>query len=138
MADLDAVYARLRAILEPYGRRLHVSADGPGMYGVDLAPETERNPTTWFGGVRRGKRYVSIYLMPVYVDPTLLEGASPELRRRKQGKSCFNFTTVDERLLDELEILTRVGYERTAGNPAWGAAKRVEHGMAHRRARSGR
>ena len=58
-----------------------------------MAPEGERDPTTWFAGTRLGKRYVSYYLMPVYVEPSLLDGISPELRRRMQGKSCFNFTT---------------------------------------------
>lgn len=135
-ADFETVYRRLKAILEPYGRRMHVSADGPTGYGIDMAPEAERNPTTWFGGVRLGKRYVSYYLMPVYVEPSLLDGISPELKRRMQGKSCFNFTGVDERLLGELEALTRTGYEQTAGKPSWGAGKRVEHGMAHRRAGS--
>lgn len=138
MADLVAVFARLKGLLEPYGRRMHVSADGPTGYAVDMAPETERNPTTWFAGVRLGKRYVSCYLMPVYVEPSLLDGISPDLKRRMQGKSCFNFTAVDEGLFAELQALTRTGYERTAGNPAWGARKRVEHGMAHRRASASR
>lgn len=111
-------------MLEPYGRDMHVSADDDSSYGVDMAPPAERNPTTWFGAVRRGKRYVSIYLMPVYADPTLLDGASPELLRRRQGKSCFNFSIVDERLLSELEGIIRRGYERTAGSRA--AAVRSE------------
>ena len=132
--DFGPVFDRLKGVLEPYAPRMYVSADDPIWYGLDLAPEAERNPTTWFGAVRRGKRYVSIYLMPVYVDPGLLDGASPELRRRMQGKSCFNFTKVDEPLIGELETLTRTGYERTAGNPEWGAARRVERGMAHRKA----
>lgn len=136
MADLVAVFTRLKGLLEPYGRRMHVSADGPTGYAVDMAPETERNPTTWFGGVRLGKRYVSYFLMPVYVEPSLLAGISPDLKRRMQGKSCFNFTAVDESLFSELAALTRSGYEKTAGNPAWGAGKRVEHQMAHRRAAS--
>jgi hypothetical protein len=130
------VYRRLKSILEPYGRRLHVTDERPTSYLVDVAPDGERNPTTWFGGVRLGKRYVSHYLMPVYVDPSLADTFSPELKRRMQGKSCFNFTAVDEGLFAELEALARNGYERTAGNPSWGAAKRVEHGMAHRRAGS--
>lgn len=132
--DFEAVFARLRAILEPYGRRMHVSADAPTVLSVDMAPEPAPNPTTWFGADRVGKRYVSYYLMPVYVEPSILDGVSPELRRM-QGKSCFNFTGVDHALLAELEQLTRTGYERTAGSQAWGAAKRIEHGMAHRRAR---
>ncbi len=136
-ADFEAVFARLKGMLEPYGRQMHVSADGPGSYGVDMASPAERNPTTWFGAVRLGRRYVSYYLMPVYVEPTLLDSVSPELRRRMQGKSCFNFTVVDERLFTELEGLTRTGYEQTAGRPGWGAAKRAEQGMAHRRASAG-
>jgi hypothetical protein len=133
-ATFDAVFERLRGILKPYESEMHVSADDDTWYGLDLAPPEERNPTTWFGSVRRGKRYVSIYLMPVYVDPDLMDDASPELRRRMQGKSCFNFTKVDEPLIAELEALTRTGYERTAGDPEWGARQRVERGMAHRTA----
>lgn len=90
--DLEPVYRRLKSILEPYGRRLHVTDESPTSYSVDVAPDGVRNPTTWFGGVRLGKRYVSYYLMPVYVDPSLAGTISPELRRRMQGKSCFNFT----------------------------------------------
>jgi hypothetical protein len=130
------VYRRLKSILEPYGQRLYVTDEGPTSYGIDVAPDEERNPTTWFGGVRLGKRYVGYYLMPVYVDPSLAETISPELKRRMQGKSCFNFSRVDEGLFAELASLTRIGFERTAGDPTWGAAKRVEHGMAHRRAGS--
>ena len=130
----DAVFDRLKAILAPYAAEMHVSADDPQNYGLDMAGPEERNPTTWFGAVRRGKRYVSIYLMPVYVEPSLLDGASEGLRRRQQGKSCFNFAKVDEPLIGELEAILRRGYEQTAGDPTWGAAKRVEHGMAHRRA----
>jgi hypothetical protein len=132
--DFGPVFDRLKAVLEPYAPGMHVSADDDTWYGLDLAPPEERNPTTWFGSVRRGKRYVSIYLMPVYVDPSLLDGASPDLRKRMQGKSCFNFTKVDEPLIGELESLVRTGYGRTAGNPEWGTAMRVERGMAHRKA----
>jgi hypothetical protein len=39
-----------------------------------------------------------------------------------QGKSCFNFTSVDEALFTELETLTRVGHDRVgdASAPASG------------------
>ena len=132
--DFDAVFDRLKQVIEPYAREMHVSADNATNFSVDMAPPGERNPTTWFAAVRRGKRYVSIYLIPVYAEPSLLDGASTELVRRQQGKSCFNFTKVDEPLIGELEAILRRGHDMTAGNAAWGAAKRVEHGMAHRRA----
>jgi hypothetical protein len=62
-----------------------------------------------FGGVRRGKAYVSFYLMSVYASPDLLEDMSPELKKRMQGKSCFNFKQVDEKLFKELKQLTKAG-----------------------------
>jgi len=50
--------------------------------------------------------------MPVYMYPDLLETISPALKKRMQGKSCFNFKNVDENLFSELETLTRLGFER--------------------------
>jgi len=51
--------------------------------------------------------------MPVYADPSLLEGLSMALRKRMQGKACFNFTRpLDERTRAELTELTRRGVER--------------------------
>jgi hypothetical protein len=50
--------------------------------------------------------------MPVYAFPELLDPISPGLKKRMQGKSCFNFTSVDEKLFNELAELTERGYER--------------------------
>jgi hypothetical protein len=122
----DEVHRRLRALLESYAPPLFVTADGPKGYGLDMAPVGEREPSTWFAGTRLGARYVSYYLMPVYVQPSLLDGISPGLRRRMQGKSCFNFTKVDEPLFAELRELTRAGFDATGGDPRWGATKRSE------------
>ena len=57
------------------------------------------------------KKYVSFYLMPVYVNPKLLERISTGLKKRMQGKSCFNFKTIDKQLMDELAGLTKKGFE---------------------------
>ncbi len=61
------------------------------------------------------KAYVSYRLMPVYMYPDLLHDISPELRKRMQGKSCFNFKKMDEALFQELEGLTRRSVERLRG-----------------------
>ena len=129
--EFGLLFERFKTMLAPYAARMHVTGAGTAMYGVDMAPEGERDPSTWFAGTRLGKRYVSYYLMPIYVQPSLLDDISPELRRRMQGKSCFNFTKVDEPLLAELEALTKKGYEATGGDPRWGAAQRELRGAAH-------
>jgi hypothetical protein len=49
--------------------------------------------------------------MPVYAFPQLLEGISQPLKKRMQGKSCFNFTKIDEPIMDELARLTTMTVE---------------------------
>jgi hypothetical protein len=80
--EFQALFDRFKAMLEPYARKMHLADQRPGMYGLDMAPEGQRDPSTWFGATRLGKRDVSYYLMPIYVQPSLLDGVSPELRRR--------------------------------------------------------
>jgi hypothetical protein len=102
-ADFEAVEARLRAILDPYRDRLEASE----LYGIDTLKRPGGGAHDFFGAVRVGKRYVSFHLLPVYALPDLVANISPELRKRMQGKSCFNFTTVDEDLMRELDALTK-------------------------------
>ena len=49
--------------------------------------------------------------MPVYCEPKLLKDISLELKKRMQGKSCFNFKTIDKELLKELTELTKKSFE---------------------------
>ena len=58
------------------------------------------------------KNYVSFHLMPIYAFPEMIEGMSAELKKRMQGKSCFNFTTIDLALRSELAALTKKGLAR--------------------------
>ena len=89
--DFPAVAARLRQILEPYRDQFAVTRDGPEGMSLEVHG-LEGRPNGYFAGIRVGKRYVSYYLMAVYASPELVETMSPELRRRMQGKACFNFT----------------------------------------------
>ena len=63
--------------------------------------------------LKLGINYVSYYLMPVYIFPDLLSNLSPALKKRMQGKSCFNFTKIDEALFAELDRLTKRCIERS-------------------------
>jgi hypothetical protein len=109
--DFGAVHERLRRVLAPYRDRLSVTKDGPAGMALEV-PGLEGKPYGYVAGTRVGKSYVSYYLMPVYAMPDLLDGASRELLKRKQGKACFNFTKVDEALMEELERVTAAGIER--------------------------
>jgi len=111
MVDFQAVEARLRRILEPYRGQLTVTADGPAGMILEM-PGFEGKPWGYVAGTRIGKSYVSFHLMSVYSDQELIGSMSPELKRRMQGKSCFNFTKIDEPLFTELESLTAKGIAR--------------------------
>jgi len=105
MTDFETVHTRLREILMRQRGDLAVTKDGPGGVALEI-PGLEGKPWGYMAGTRVGKSYVSYYLMPVYATPGLADSLSPELRKRLQGKACFNFTKVDETLLAELEALT--------------------------------
>jgi hypothetical protein len=112
--DFAAVYQHLQAILNKYETgKLKAHTDVCSRYELIGPPmEATRGRECWFGAVRIGKAYVSFHLMPVYAFPELLQSVSPELKKRMQGKSCFNFKSVDVKLFQELAELTKMGFER--------------------------
>jgi hypothetical protein len=109
--DFPAVAARLRTIIEANADGLLFSGSSPNG-DVKLEKPPGGHPWDYVAGIRVGKSYVSFYLMPVYGLPELVDGISPELKRRMQGKACFNFTRIDEALFSELASLTATGIER--------------------------
>lgn len=115
MADLEAVFQALREVMESCTAGLERTRDTPTeLYLEAKHPETGRPMV--FGAVRLNKNYVSYHLPPVYTDPDLLSEASPELKKRMQGKSCFNFKTVDPALFGQLAALTKASLERYKQN----------------------
>lgn len=111
-SELPAVFARLKQILLPYERKMIVAQDTRNMYVLNTRHMLKKNYPLMFGGVRLGKNYVSYYLMSVYATPEAAKTMSPELKKRMQGKACFNFKTVDEKLFKELAQLTKAGAKR--------------------------
>lgn len=85
-------------------------SDKPGDYYLDTHDLRKNKKPMFFGPAHTGRAYVSFQLMPVYAFLELLEGISPELKKRMQGKSCFNFTAVDQKLFKELARLTKAGF----------------------------
>jgi hypothetical protein len=110
--DFPAVFAKLKAMLKPFEPRLVVEADTESGYSLNTPYLEKFGKPLFFGAAQIKKNYVSYYLMPVYVCPELLKGISPELRKRMQGKSCFNFSRFEPGLFEELAGLTRKGFDR--------------------------
>src|SRR5262249_5682513 len=107
----QSTFDTLRALFTPYGKTLTVVKETPTAYYLaSKTSKTKSGAAIWFGGVEIKKNYVSLHLITVYGNPALADTLSPALRQRMQGKSCFNFTTLDPVLLKELAALTKKGY----------------------------
>ncbi len=107
MADLIPAFASLSAILRKHAADLSIKTDDATNFYVEEPAAKPGGKPRFFGAVQIKKSYVSFHLMPVYDDPALLDGISESLRKKMQGKSCFNFTAVDAKLFKELDALTR-------------------------------
>lgn len=110
MPDLNAVFTELRSIMAPYAARLEPKKDDAAELYIDTKFIQKNKKPLFFGAVQIKKSFVSFHLMPVYTNPELLEGLSPALKSRMQGKSCFNFAEVDKPLFKELASLTKAGF----------------------------
>ncbi len=111
------VFAALREILQRHAGKLVVTEDTASCFRLEggMHPTHKKPfPIAW---VAVGKAYVSFHHMGVYARPDLLQGTSKELKARMQGKSCFNFTTVDPGLFAELEDLTVRGFDAFRSAP---------------------
>lgn len=124
VADLATVFAVLRPVLTKYASRLAVKVDTSTEYTLvtkSVSPfRQHKGQPLYFGSVRLGKAYVSFHLMPIYMCPVLIKSISPALKKRMQGKTCFNFRTTPE--LDLVTDLTRL---TEAGFREWSAKKWV-------------
>jgi hypothetical protein len=110
--DFDATFLALKKVLKPYERRLVVQDDNENSYCLATKHIMKSKQPLWFAGVRKGKAYVSYHFIPIYACPDLARGMSPELKKRMQGKGCFNFKNVDKKLFKELAQLTKTGLQK--------------------------
>lgn len=119
-ADFAAVFSTLKPVLAKYAKRLSVKADTLIEYTLVTRSGSpfhqHKGQPLYFGSVRLGKAYVSLHLMPLYMCPALVKSISPPLKKRMQGKTCFNFKdTPAPELIAELKQLTEAGFKQWAG-----------------------
>ena len=79
-AEFPRVFTELKKLFRPFAKRFKVIANTPAQYYLEGGYSEKYKKPMWFGGVRRGKAYVSFHLIAVYAFPGLLRGVSPRLR----------------------------------------------------------
>lgn len=109
--NFTETFQQLKKILTKYESKLKLTVSDGNNYSLDAGYSEKYKRNVFFGAVNIKKNYVSFHLMPVYIFPELLKNISPELKKRMQGKSCFNFKTIKASEIKELDNLTRLGFE---------------------------
>ena len=110
-SDFGSTFAALRKVLARHKAGLAVTVDEPGDYQLSSSTMKDRIGRPLFvAGVQIKKNYVSYHLMPIYMNPALQKKLSPALRKRMQGKSCFNFTDIAPEQIGEISDITRAGF----------------------------
>jgi hypothetical protein len=108
--DFKPVFEKLRALLKPYEGKMVVAHDSDSHYYLDTPHVMKNKQPLCFPAVRTGKAYVSFYLIPLYTSPDLLKNISPELKKRMQGKSCFNFRTLLRETVQRIRKVDEGGF----------------------------
>ena len=101
MSDLEAVEARIWSLLEPYRGELEEAT----IYGVPSLTWPGAKAHDYFAAVKRGKSFVSVYLLVADTYPDALTDAPATLLKRRSGKSAFTFPTLDDEMARDLAAL---------------------------------
>jgi hypothetical protein len=110
--EKQTLFRSLRGVLAKHARSLQVVTDTEDHYYLNTTHIMPNRRPLFFGAVRVCRGYVAYHLMPLYVFPDLLKRVPPRLLARMHGKSCFNFQKMDQAVLTELSMLTRLGFDR--------------------------
>jgi len=110
--DFETTFSKLKQILKPFEPKLIVVSDSKIHYALETTHVMKNKHRLYFAGIKIGKSYVSYYLMSAYACAEVRDAISPALKKRMQGKSCFNFSIPDEELFKELAMLTKIGFKR--------------------------
>src|SRR6476620_8700273 len=109
--EFKVVFDRLKAILKKHVGDFTVRPDKESSYGLQGKPGPAtlkawggklKKPVMPVAWVETGKAYVSFHIMGLYTNTVLQNSLSKELKTRMQGKTCFNFKTINEILFREL------------------------------------
>jgi len=112
---LQPVFAQLRGLLQAHESSFDVADDDGERYRLK-APVGSATIQAWGGKTKAAtipiawvevrKTYVSYHLMGIDGNPKIAMKLSQQLRRHMQGKTCFNFKTLDAGLIEELRTVT--------------------------------
>ena len=110
--SLEETFEALKKIYKPMASKFNLLEENDACYMLESKGPMYKGKPMCIGAVRKGKAYVSFHLMALYCFPEMKKSISPELKKRMQGKQCFNFVEPDSKLFSELAKLAVEGARR--------------------------
>ena len=95
-------------MLEPYREELEDAT----IYGLPSLRWPGAKAHDYFASVKRGKSYVSLYLLVADTYPDALEGTPETLLKQRTGKAAFNFPSLTDAMAADLRALLDRRYAR--------------------------
>ena len=99
--ELEVIEARIWSLLEPYRGELEEGT----IYGLPSLRWPGSKAHDYFAAVKRGKSYVSVYLLVADTYPEALADTPASLLKRRSGKAAFTFPALDEEMARDLGAL---------------------------------
>ncbi len=111
MTALEDTFSHLRKAMLAVAGKLPRAVDTADHLYLNTNHIQENKKPLFFGAVQVKKKAVSYHLMPLYTHPELVKQISPALKKRMQGKSCFNLSEPDAAIIQELKALTKACFD---------------------------
>jgi len=108
-AVVPQIFEALASILAPYAHLFECGMHP--RFGYCLKTYGEWPSEIHFGGVQLLPGCARFHCLVAERHPWLLDGISPGLRERCDGRSSFRFERVEPELFDELAALLRAGFD---------------------------
>jgi hypothetical protein len=112
--DRLRIFRRLKALLEPYEKKLTKRSDFEGRYELwsekALVVAGRPRREIQFAALIIQSAYVGFYFMPVYAQASLAEVFKPELLKLLKGKSCFRIKALDAGLERAVAAALKKGF----------------------------
>jgi hypothetical protein len=101
VTGLDDVETQIWSLLEPYRGELEEAT----IYSLPSLRWPGAKAHDYFAAVKRGKNFVSVYLLVADTYPDALVGTPDNLLKRRSGKAAFNFGALDDEMARDLGAL---------------------------------
>ena len=106
------IFTKLKSVLTSLDNGLVPKKNESDYYYLNTNKRI-KDKEIFFGAVQIRKSYVAYHLYPVYTNPELPKEISDTLKKRMQGKSCFNFKKeITDEQLNEIRELTKKSYKK--------------------------